>query len=409
MDLLSSKNFLAKIVCIVAVLGASTSCSSEIASSPTTPYFSVESQVNNSVIFQTNEIKYEEEVVLLTHFKNISMTEFFLPSFGRGYGGAISKFKDFLLVATSSGEFLQVDLLKKTIATSPFLQLKMGEAEFDLSKRISYSETLPRVHDLVVDGEDIYVSYDRYDPSVDGIKFVISKNAGNGSWIDVYVSEVLESPLFTLGSGGAMTIDPSRRSLFFSVGDFSLDTARGLESDFAAQSDKLPWGHILKLDLKSLDVDLYSKGHRNVLGLLFIDKLLLSSEMGPKGGDEINSIVQGRNYGWPYQSFGTKYDSFIRFEPPEDVGSTDFFTEPIWVFINSVAPTQMIESSFFGSMKNSIVMGSLIAESLFSFRYINGRVQFMEQIPVNSRVRDLIEVGNQIVVLTDNGSIKVLG
>jgi hypothetical protein len=365
-------------------------------------------QTTDAEFSPTGEIEYRDKSLLGAHFVNFSITEFPIPDFGRGYGGAIAKLETYILVATASGSFIQVDLLNDKIVASNLPKLNMGEVEFGSSKRITDAETLPRVHDLVVNGTEVYVSYDRYDPSVDGVRFVISRIIGIGTWVDIYVSPVLESSIFPLGSGGAMTLNPSLDSLFFSVGDFSLDEARGLDSDFAAQSDTLPWGHILKMDLDTLDIQLFSKGHRNPLGLLFVDDYLLSSEMGPRGGDEINLIESGKNFGWPYESFGTRYDSLIRYESPVNTNNLDLFTEPIWTFLDSVAPTQMIQSSFFGLSSNNVLMGSLVGESLFSFRYLEGRIQFMEQILVNSRVRDLMEFGNLILLLTDTGTMKVI-
>ena len=50
-------------------------------------------------------------------------------------------------------------------------------------------------------------------------------------------------------------------------------------------------------------------GHRNLLGLAFApDGRLWETEMGPKGGDEVNLILPGRNYGWPRASNGSNYD-----------------------------------------------------------------------------------------------------
>jgi aldose sugar dehydrogenase len=56
--------------------------------------------------------------------------------------------------------------------------------------------------------------------------------------------------------------------------------------------------------------DIYSLGHRNTLGLGFEPKtgLLWNNENGPNGGDEINIILPGRNYGWPVVSFGRTYE-----------------------------------------------------------------------------------------------------
>ena len=58
--------------------------------------------------------------------------------------------------------------------------------------------------------------------------------------------------------------------------------------------------------------EVFSKGHRSIQGL-FYDKnnqVIFSSEHGPTGGDEINIISRGENYGWPYATYGTNYNSY---------------------------------------------------------------------------------------------------
>ena len=52
-------------------------------------------------------------------------------------------------------------------------------------------------------------------------------------------------------------------------------------------------------------------GHRNPQGLLVFDNIVLSTEHGPRGGDEINKIMFGKNYGWPISSYG-KIWKYIR-------------------------------------------------------------------------------------------------
>ena len=64
-------------------------------------------------------------------------------------------------------------------------------------------------------------------------------------------------------------------------------------------------GKILFINLDNYKKIIFSKGHRNPQGLLNIDnKNILSTEHGPYGGDEINKIIFGKNYGWPIASYG---------------------------------------------------------------------------------------------------------
>src|SRR5690606_24822178 len=69
-------------------------------------------------------------------------------------------------------------------------------------------------------------------------------------------------------------------------------------------------GKVIRIDLDSLKAENYASGIRSPSGGLFYDREtreLWLSEHGPKGGDEINLIKRGRNYGWPLVSYGTIY------------------------------------------------------------------------------------------------------
>lgn len=112
--------------------------------------------------------------------------------------------------------------------------------------------------------------------------------------------------------GGRIAFSPDGY-LFFSAGERQRFTP--------AQDPKGTMGKILRLtmdgkpvpgnplDAKGFDPAIWSYGHRNPLGLAFdAQGRLWEDEMGPKGGDEVNLILPGRNYGWPLVSNGDNYD-----------------------------------------------------------------------------------------------------
>ena len=70
--------------------------------------------------------------------------------------------------------------------------------------------------------------------------------------------------------------------------------------------------YILKINLNTQKVTKLSTGHRNPQGLLVNDNnVILSTEHGPRGGDEINIIQSGKNYGWPAITYGRDYSGAI--------------------------------------------------------------------------------------------------
>tara|TARA_B100000900_G_scaffold125921_1_gene106276 strand:- start:1190 stop:2440 length:1251 start_codon:yes stop_codon:yes gene_type:complete len=85
-----------------------------------------------------------------------------------------------------------------------------------------------------------------------------------------------------------------------------------------AQNDDYLFGKILRIkkedivkkinnEIEILNIEIYSKGHRVPQGLTKINKSIFSVEHGPKGGDELNLVIQNNNYGWPLASYGTNY------------------------------------------------------------------------------------------------------
>ena len=82
-----------------------------------------------------------------------------------------------------------------------------------------------------------------------------------------------------------------------------------------AMNENFYYGKIIEIDMNrlnssaknKLDLNIFSLGHRNPQGITKIDNKIFSVEHGPKGGDELNSIIRGKNYGWPRVSFGTRY------------------------------------------------------------------------------------------------------
>ena len=95
--------------------------------------------------------------------------------------------------------------------------------------------------------------------------------------------------------------------------------ASGTERDLA-QDDNSMFGKILFLSLDSEKKIIFSKGHRNPQGIYLSEKNVISVEHGPKGGDEVNLLFKGKNYGWPLTSLGSNYDL-------TEISKSTFFNE----------------------------------------------------------------------------------
>ena len=209
-----------------------------------------------------------------------------------------------------------------------------------------------------------------------------------------------------LASGGRLLIVGN--ILYFTIGDFN--DGRFPENKLpVAQSPTSSFGKIYEYDLSTHKVKLNSIGHRNPQGLVFTkDGRLLSTEQGPEGGDELNDIVDGRNYGWPYQTYGTQYGKFSW--PIKSTGLNDnSFEEPLYAWVPSPAISPIIQlKAFNDAWDGDLLIGSLKAQSLFRLRLFQDRVLFSEPIWIGHRVRDIVEFGHRIILMTDDPALIIL-
>lgn len=232
------------------------------------------------------------------------------------------------------------------------------------------------------------------------------------NWKELLVSKSSSSTSRHFGS--EITFD-EKGHVFFSIGD------RGNRPN--GQDLRTHAGSIIRLNLdgsipkdnpfvnqeKKLS-EIYSYGHRNPQGLFYdkFSKNLWSIEHGPRGGDEINLIKKGANYGWPIISYGKEYWS------PLSVGEGTYkegMEQPKKVYVPSIAPSSLIvyRGDKFQKWKGNILSGALKLRHLNRIVLnSNNEVIKEERLleKLEERVRELIQSpdGN-IFISTDSGSI----
>ncbi len=152
-----------------------------------------------------------------------------------------------------------------------------------------------------------------------------------------------------------------------------------------------------------------SSGHRNPQGILLSGSDLYISEHGPRGGDELNLIKQGKDYGWPFVTYGAPYGpgDYIK---PNKTGVHIGYEEPIYQWTPSVAPTELVKipnTPQWLSFQGYLVMGTLAAQSLVFIQLTSpSRVGKVIQESVGERIRDLeVAPDGQLVGTTDSGAL----
>jgi hypothetical protein len=201
------------------------------------------------------------------------------------------------------------------------------------------------------------------------------------------------------------------------------ETKKTLGISVLAQDDSSPFGKVLffplnKIVEKKSEYMIASKGHRNPQGLLVYNETILSTEHGPKGGDEINQIKFGKNYGFPIVSVGDLY-TFPNKKRPDyffkKKHEPNNFQEPIFTFVPSVGIQQLISipNSFSKYWQDNFFVSSLYGRSLFRLRFDKKfeKIIFAERLFIGERIRDIIyDKKNDVFLLAleESGSIGIL-
>tara|TARA_Y100000741_G_scaffold361091_1_gene344457 strand:- start:209 stop:1660 length:1452 start_codon:yes stop_codon:yes gene_type:complete len=220
-------------------------------------------------------------------------------------------------------------------------------------------------------------------------------------------------------STGGRMVDFDKNKMLFSIGE-------GLNRSLAQNKNSV-FGKIIKINTDTKEYKTISMGHRNPQGL-FYDKeknIIVESEHGPDGGDEINVIKFSdkiNNYGWPISSYGEHYqgqidkykkkgklNELLAEAPLHKSHSKYSFEEPIKYFTPSIGISEIIkipskneitsldEFYFVGSMGNRIAEGDM---SLHYFK-LNSQNQILNlsKVVINERVRDIIYDENNETIL----------
>jgi len=148
----------------------------------------------------------------------------------------------------------------------------------------------------------------------------------------------------------------------------------------------------------------WSMGHRNLLGLAFApDGRLWETEMGPMGGDELNLILPGKNYGWPNVSYGSHYDG----RDIPDAHAPRYEEPKLW-WNPVISPGGLLiyTGNLFPQWKGDALIPALSGEALVRADIEGDRATKADQWPMGARIR-AVDQGprGEVYLLEDNGRL----
>lgn len=237
--------------------------------------------------------------------------------------------------------------------------------------------------------------------AIEGTTIIYRANPANGS---------------TLHYGGRILFDATG-NLLVSTGERSV-----LETRPLAQSTAAALGKIVRITKDGTAAsgnpnfnqagalpELYSIGHRNPQGLAIhpVTGELWQSEHGPRGGDEINRVQAGANYGWPTITYGIEYGG----EPIGDaIQQKEGMQQPVYYWDPVISPSGMTfyKGNKIPEWQNNLFVGALSGSHIARLVISNNRVVGEERLLMqeNQRFRDITQTADgALYAVTDQGRL----
>ena len=154
--------------------------------------------------------------------------------------------------------------------------------------------------------------------------------------------------------------------------------------------------------------EIFSYGHRNVQGLAFHPETneLWSSEMGPKGGDEVNMIEKGKNYGWPIISYGLEYSGQ---KIGDGITQKEGMEQPVYYWDPSISPSGVtFYNGEIEEWKNNLFVACLSGQHIIRLVIQNHKVVGEERLLASEgeRFRDVHQgKDGKLYAITDSGKL----
>ena len=345
--------------------------------------------------------------------------------------GAIQPIPGGMLIAERNGRFHFFDergVEPKLTATQ--ISLDTNQVQFEAhaisegyaikpGRNVGYAGLGMRLHDLLLlrDGKRLAATHTRWDDAAKCVKLhlvIADFTAGDvpkvGPWQTLFsstpcmpLSGIKRKPFAGHQAGGRM-IEMVDGRILFTVGDFKND---GVRRDITTADPLNSYGKLHVVDPADGVTKIFSTGHRNPQGLVIAeDGRIWSTEHGPVGGDEVNLIRKGADYGWPVATYGRDCGTCVW----QQQGRHDGYSLPVLAYSLSIGISNMIElQDFVPLWDGDLMVASLKQETLHRLHIREGRVILDEPIRIGDRLRDIqmLEDG-RVALWTDSGKLMFL-
>ena len=280
---------------------------------------------------------------------------------------------------------------------------KSGNANYLKFLNLSEFKLLPNnlpkninVTDTLLVGSKLYVAFSKNNKDCGNFHVYNAElNLDELIFEKLFFYDPLNGQKCLYNAGGRIEYNKEKHSLYFSSYDYDLKNINLPNQDNFGKDYK--FAVISELNINNNSVKVISRGHRNPQGLLMTkDNFILSTEHGPRGGDEINNIIEGKNYGWPDASYGELYKGGYKESEAHSFKKNHKkynYEDPVFSFVPSIGISQIIdlENNFSKKWQNNFLISSLRGQSIYRIKFDDtyNKVLFIEKIRIGNRIRDI--------------------
>lgn len=282
------------------------------------------------------------------------------------------------------------------------------------ARNVVYCKDLSGVKDSLRIGDTLFISYTTWDDTYNGARLAVSEfelDVANNDIIfkrEIYLSRpAIKEPFLGHQVGGKLALGENDNTLYLGIGDFSKPER--------VQDKTTSIGKVIRIGLQRLNAEVYATGIRSPSGGLFYDRdtnELWLSEHGPRGGDEINLIKKGKNYGWPIVSYGTIYerDGMGNYYGNK-FNNHENYEKPAMTFVPSIGVGPIAKYPETGKndyWDNDYFVAGMAAMSLYRIKKEGQRLVYAEPVLKGYRIRAIkIDAQGNFYLKTDHNQFIV--
>jgi cytochrome c2 len=359
----------------------------------------------------------------LTGLHGVRVTSFAVPHLDGRTGGGLAPADSFLVVADGAGDLgvldpaSPADWRRIDVPTPLDLEpMRSAAGRDDHAARMRVMDVAVRPDPA---GWELYLSHHAFDRARDCYRVHLSRirldpalrGAREGEdWQIVFATEPCiayrqgerNEPFFRGNDSGGRLAWLEPGVILLTVGEHMV---QGHAGDPASDL-----GKTIRIDVREGGrARHFTTGHRNAQGITVAGNVIWSTEHGPQGGDELNRLVEGGDYGWGRTTSGTDYGTFT-FTPtplpssaaPDSAGE---LRDPVHTWMPSIGVSDVIvvEGRAFHRWRGDLLIASLKAGQLRRLRVREGRVVYDEPIDLGRRIRALAEDSRGAIWLRTDG------